>query len=293
MRSNPALLLAAMALAALFAVACTDAPSGPEETHVQWLEEQSMRLEAQHLTDISAGNPPLDGTDPIPPRPVAAVSHAPVWLSVHPAAIMPLPASVTRPTSMVTRTPTALTTLADSLLWGGLEDIGFRAMHAASTHMAGDIRGTAVEPAPPEITAGISIGVAPFLGGEEAYTALVETATRHHGVLVGDILSWRTGRGADFRLAELGFQDYPDLYRMVAVQESDWKLLPEVPKGAESAPLTQEQAQVLKEKGYPLGDVRTCPSKGNTTISFGALGRHGRGHRRGQPNPPLDIQPQL
>ena len=268
MRSNPALLLAAMALATLFAVACTDAPSGPEETHVQWLEEQSMRLEAQGLADISAGSPPLNGTDPIPPRPIAAVERAPVWLSVHPAAIIPLPASVTRPTSIVTGTPTSLTTLADSLLWGGLEDIGFRAMHAASTHEAGDIRGTVVEPAPPGAAAGISLGVAPSLGGEQAYAALAEAAARRHGILVGDILSWRTGRGADFRLAELGFQDYPDLYRMVAVRESDWGLLPDIPKGAESATLTQDQAQVLKTKGYLPGEVRTCPPEGNATISL-------------------------
>jgi trehalose synthase len=276
MRSNPALLFVAMALAAFFAAACTDAPLGPEETHVQWLEEQSISLEAQRLTDISAGNPPRDGTDPITPRPIAAVKQAPVWLSVHPAAIMTLPASVTRPTSMVTGSPTAFTTLADSLLWGGMEDIGFRAMHAASTHRTGEIRGTVVEPSPPGVAAEVSLGVAPSLGGEQAYAALAGTAARHHGVLVGDILSWRTGKGADFRLAELGFQDYPDLYRMVAVEKSDWGLLPDVPKGAESAPLTQAQARGLTEKGYALensqenaqANALTCPSKSNATLSL-------------------------
>ncbi len=272
MRSNPTLLFAAIAFAAFFTAACTDAPSGPEETHVQWLEEQSMSLEAQRLADISAGNPPLDGTDPIPPRPSAAVKQAPVWLSVHPAAIMTLPASVTRPTSMVTGSPTALTTLADTLLWGGMEDIGFRAMHATSTHKAGKIRGTVVEPTPPGVAAEVSLGIAPSLGGEQAYAALAGTAARHHGVLVGDILSWRTGKGADFRLAELGFQDYPDIYRMVAVEKSDWGLLPDVPKGAESATLTQAQARALTEKGYALEiaqvDSLTCPSEGNATKSL-------------------------
>ena len=39
----------------------------------------------------------------------------------------------------------------------------------------------------------------------------------HGGTILDDIVPGHTGKGADFRLAEINYQDYPGIYHMVDI----------------------------------------------------------------------------
>ena len=49
--------------------------------------------------------------------------------------------------------------------------------------------------------------------------------------VIDDIVPGHTGKGADFRLAEMKVGDYPGIYHMVEIPPADWHLLPDVPAG--------------------------------------------------------------
>ena len=51
------------------------------------------------------------------------------------------------------------------------------------------------------------------------------------GIIIDDIVPGHTGKGADFRLAEMKVGDYPGIYQMVEIPPEDWALLPPVPPG--------------------------------------------------------------
>ena len=55
------------------------------------------------------------------------------------------------------------------------------------------------------------------------------TAAKHRGTVIDDIVPGHTGKGADFRLAELNYRDYPGIYHMVDIPEVAWHLLPPAP----------------------------------------------------------------
>ena len=42
-------------------------------------------------------------------------------------------------------------------------------------------------------------------------------AARRRGTIIDDIVPGHTGKGADFRLAELDYGDYPGIYHMVEI----------------------------------------------------------------------------
>ncbi len=60
---------------------------------------------------------------------------------------------------------------------------------------------------------------------------MVRHARQNGAVVIGDIIPGHSGKGADFRLAERGYGDYPGLYHMVEIQPKDWSVLPPVPAG--------------------------------------------------------------
>ena len=53
-------------------------------------------------------------------------------------------------------------------------------------------------------------------------------------MIIRDIIAGHGGKGADFRLAERRYGDYPGLYHMVESRPADWGLLPPVPAGKDS-----------------------------------------------------------
>ncbi len=81
-------------------------------------------------------------------------------------------------------------------------------------------------------------------------------AAAHNAVVIDDVVPSHTGKGPDFRLAEMSYGDYPGLYHMVEIKEEDWVLLPEVTDGKDSVNLLPEVVDVLKEKCYIVGQLQ-------------------------------------
>jgi trehalose synthase len=65
-----------------------------------------------------------------------------------------------------------------------------------------------------------------------------------------------TGKGADFRLAEMKVDDYPGIYQMTEIPPEDWDLLPAVPPGKDSVNLDAAAEARLEEAGYIVGRMQ-------------------------------------
>ena len=65
-----------------------------------------------------------------------------------------------------------------------------------------------------------------------------------------------TGKGADFRLAEMKYADYPGIYHMVEIDPRDWEELPEVPAGADSVNIDAATEEWLDKAGYIIGRLQ-------------------------------------
>ena len=68
--------------------------------------------------------------------------------------------------------------------------------------------------------------------------------------MAADVIPGHTGKGPDFRLAELNYQAYPNLYSMIEIAPEDWNLLPQVQDNEDSKNLTPEQADLLIKQNY-------------------------------------------
>ena len=101
----------------------------------------------------------------------------------------------------------------------------------------------------------ISSEIDPGFGTQEQYQAMVRHARDNGAVLIGDVIPGHSGKGADFRLAERGYGDYPGLYHMVEIQPTDWSLLPTVPPGKDSINLGPAAVDALKARGYIVGQL--------------------------------------
>ena len=85
---------------------------------------------------------------------------------------------------------------------------------------------------------------------------MCEVAATHGGTIIDDIVPGHTGKGADFRLAEMGYNDYPGIYHMVEIPEVDWHLLPKVRRGRDSVNLDHETEDRLAKGGYIIGQLQ-------------------------------------
>ena len=65
-----------------------------------------------------------------------------------------------------------------------------------------------------------------------------------------------TGKGADFRLAEMKYADYPGIYHMVEIDPRDWQNLPDVPPGADSVNIDAATEEWLDKAGYIIGRLQ-------------------------------------
>ena len=81
-------------------------------------------------------------------------------------------------------------------------------------------------------------------------------AAGHLGLIIDDIVPGHTGKGADFRLAEMKVGDYPGIYHMVEIHPKDWHLLPKVPRGKDSVNLDSEAEDQLAKAGYIIGRLQ-------------------------------------
>jgi trehalose synthase len=177
------------------------------------------------------------------PQPRAASTLASVWFTAYPAA------HITRPGESV------LQSLGDPQLWRAFREIGITALHTGPVKRAGGIRGYEFTPTIDGNFDRISTEIDPAFGTGDEYTSMVQRAREHGAVLIGDIIPGHSGKGADFRLAERRYGDYPGLYHMVEIPPEDWKLLPHVPAGRDSVNLTPEVVDQLKARGHIVGQL--------------------------------------
>src|SRR5262245_34014750 len=166
-------------------------PAGADPTYVRWLVDHSMLHQADALARRHAGTASLWRHPYARPQPREASARASVWFTAYPAStIAPPGASVLR-------------TLGDARLWQAFEAIGIHGLHTGPTKRAGGVTGRGFTPTVDGSFDRIAMDIDPAFGTEAEYKALSATAAAHAGVVIGDVIPGHTGKGADFRLAEL------------------------------------------------------------------------------------------
>ncbi len=235
-------LLLATLLGAL-GLACARPAATPVagDSYIRWLVERSMLHQAEVTARRYAGHSELWQHPYAIPQPRAASALASVWFTAYP------PAQITRPGESV------LQSLGDPELWSIFRDIGIKGMHTGPMKRSGGIRGHEYTPTVDGNFDRISSEIDPGFGTEEEYKAMVRSARENGAVIIGDIIPGHSGKGADFRLAERRYGDYPGLYYMVEIQPKDWSLLPPVAAGKDSINLKPEAVDELKARGYIVG----------------------------------------
>ena len=176
--------------------------------------------------------------------PRAASATASVWFTAYPGAI------ITRDGQSV------LATLGDPALWRTFAEIGIQAIHTGPMKQAGGLNGTDFTPTIDGHFDRIGIAIDPQFGTAEEYAAMSQTAAAVGAVVIDDVIPAHLGKGADFRLAERAYGDYPGLFHMVEIAPDDWDLLPDVPAGADSANLSPATVAALEAKCTIVGELQ-------------------------------------
>ncbi|RML39401.1 Trehalose synthase [Pseudomonas savastanoi pv. glycinea] len=216
----------------------------PDKQYVDWLVEQSMLNAARQRAKTYSGQGRLWQRPFALARPRDASAIASVWFTAYPASI------VTREGGSV------LEALGDETLWHALSEIGIQGIHNGPLKLSGGLKGRERTPSIDGNFDRISFGIDPDLGTEAQLLSLSRIAAAHNAVIIDDIIPSHTGKGADFRLAELAYEDYPGLFHMVEIREEDWPLLPEVPTGRDAVNLISDVVDQLRDKHYIVGQLQ-------------------------------------
>ena len=217
--------------------------SGENALYVSWLAEQSMLADAIEFGRQFSGQGSMWQNPFANPDPRAAIEKASVWFTAYPI-------------SMITKKGTSfLGTLGDEDLWAAFEAIGIDGVHTGPVKQAGGISGWDPTPSVDGHFDRISTQIDADFGTEEEYRAMTEVAAGHLGMVIDDIVPGHTGKGADFRLAEMKVGDYPGIYHMVEIDPKDWHLLPKVRRG-DSVNLDVEAEDQLTKAGYIIGRMQ-------------------------------------
>lgn len=218
--------------------------NGSNPSYVEWLVRQSMLHDADVLGRQLSGQPAMWRNPYARPDARRAIATSDVWFTAYPLSL------VTRPGESF------LAALGDEQLWEAFERIGITAVHTGPVKRAGGITGWMETPSVDGHFDRISTEIDPAFGTEEEFRRLCDVADSHGGSIIDDIVPGHTGKGADFRLAEMGYHDYPGIYHMVEIPPEDWNLLPEVPEGHDAVNLDAETERVLSDRGYIIGALQ-------------------------------------
>lgn len=215
----------------------------PDQDYVEWLVSRSMLHNAKEIAQryMAKGfmwQHPYAATNPR-----AASSLASVWLTSYPASVI------------TPKGQSVLGTLADDHLWQALAEIGIEALHTGPTKQAGGLYGRTYTRTIDGHFDRIGLEIEPEFGTVDEFMTMSRNAAANGAIIIDDVVPGHTGKGADFRLAELNYGDYPGLYHMVEIAEEDWSLLPPVPEGKDSANLSVRSVELLAEKGYIVGQL--------------------------------------
>lgn len=215
-----------------------------DNDHVNWLVQQSMLHAARQRARLYSGQGRLWQQPYAQTRPRDATALSSVWFTAYPASI------VTRDGG------TVLEALGDESLWQALSKIGIQGIHNGPLKKSGGLSGTQHTPTIDGNFDRISFDIDPQLGTEAQLQALTRMAAAHNAVIIDDVIPSHTGKGADFRLAEMAYEDYPGLYHMVEIREEDWPLLPDVAEGDDAHNLSPSQVDALRDKHYIVGQLQ-------------------------------------
>jgi len=212
--------------------------------YVDWLRRHSM-LRSARITARNYSGSSVMWQNPFSiPRPRAAVRAAPVWFTAYPL-------------SLITRQDESyLRTLGDEALWDAFAQIGINAVHTGPVKAAGGLSGWQRTPSVDGHFDRISNSIDEAFGSEREFRRMVAVAAKHGGTILDDIVPGHTGKGPDFRLAEMNVRDYPGIYHMVEIHPEDWQLLPDVPPGKDSVNLTVDAEARLEKAGYIIGRLQ-------------------------------------
>jgi trehalose synthase len=219
-------------------------PNGDNPGYVEWLVEHSMLADATVFSKQFSGQGSMWQNPFANPDPRAAIEKASVWFTAYPI-------------SMITKPGTSfLGTLGDPDLWEAFQKIGIDAVHTGPVKRAGGINGWDSTPSVDGHFDRISTHLDDAFGTEDEFRSMCEVAATHGGTVIDDIVPGHTGKGADFRLAEMKVDDYPGIYHMVEIPPEDWHLLPRVPRGRDSINLDYEAEDLLAKAGYIVGKMQ-------------------------------------
>ncbi len=221
------------------------APKSGEDDYVKWLESQSMLGQAEIAARRYSGTGAMWQHPYAKPEPRKASATASVWYTAYPA-------------STITRSgDSVLKTIGDPALWKVFHEIGIRGMHTGPMKLSGGIKEGTRE-LTPTIDGNfdrIRSEIDPGFGSEDEYKAMAKVAKGEGAIVIGDIIPGHSGKGADFRLAERAYKDWPGLYHMVEIAEKDWSVLPPVPAGKDAVNLSPSAVDDLHAKGYIVGQL--------------------------------------
>jgi trehalose synthase len=179
-----------------------------ERDYIGWLQQESMLVLGGAVASQLAGSG-MSQRQFAYSNPRAAIEKASVWFTAYPI-------------SMITRTGESfLGTLADEDLWRAFEAIGINGVHTGPVKRAGGISGWDMTPSVDGHFDRISTRIDEAFGTEVEFRLMCEVAAAHGGTIIDDIVPGHTGKGADFRLAEMKVGDYPGIYQMVEIPPED------------------------------------------------------------------------
>ncbi|BBZ05949.1 trehalose synthase [Mycolicibacterium doricum] len=212
--------------------------------YMSWLLSQSMLADANEISQQFSGQGSMWQNPFATPSPRGAVETASVWFTAYPLSL------ITRPDESF------LKALADDDMWKAFADIGIEAIHTGPVKRAGGISGWQTTPSVDGHFDRISTEIDPAFGTEEEFRKMCGTANWYGGTVIDDIVPGHTGKGSDFRLAEMKYADYPGIYHMVEVDPRDWEHLPQVPHGADSVNIDPATEEWLDKAGYIIGRLQ-------------------------------------
>jgi len=214
------------------------------EEYVRWLKQESMLANASAIAGQFSGVGEVWQSPFAIPNPAAAMAKSSVWFTAYPISMITKPGH------------SFLSTLGDDELWLALEAIGINAVHTGPLKRAGGVFGWEATPSVDGHFDRISTQIDEVFGTDVEFRRLCEVAATHGGIVIDDIVPGHTGKGADFRLAEMGVGDYAGIYHMVEIPPEDWHLLPEVRPGKDSVNLDSQAEGRLQRAGYIVGRLQ-------------------------------------
>ena len=219
-------------------------PTAENPAYVEWLLSQSMLADANEISQQFSGQGSMWQNPFANPGPRQAVTAASVWFTAYPLSV------ITRPDESF------LTAMADDEMWKAFAEIGIEAIHTGPVKRAGGITGWQYTPSVDGHFDRVSTQIDPAFGTEDEFRKMCGTASWYGGTIIDDVVPGHTGKGADFRLAEMKHADYPGIYHMVEIDPRDWDELPEVPTGADSVNIDAATEEWLAKAGYIIGRLQ-------------------------------------